>query len=439
MVRKELILATILAIFSFCCQAQAAQIAVSWDGGGDGQTWTDQNNWNPNIVPDNDGGNTFAVTIDAGAGELRIGLRQGGITTIDRLDCYGEVEIHTETPEWVNLNLVGPNGLTNHGDLSIDTEVNINGNVTNTAGAHLNLMDLDIEGNLNNPAGGTIDIEYEFRVAGNVDNAGAMILSPASDLFVEEMGNTFHNTGQLEIYNAFCGAEDLFHNDSTGTITGVGGFIHSDTSIQNDGQIWAQAGSLALHCMGSLTNTGTLGNKPLASLAIQPDNDVNNFGTIEVNAGGGVAFDSNLVNEPNGVIELLGGTLAATTIMQTADANFQGQGNIPTENLVVETDGLIRLTGPTNIFGNVQIDPNATLEISDGQTLVKGHTTCNNGTIYMIGGRVICQGGLTNNNCNIIWEPGTYTNLADFNLDGTVDFKDYADFADTWLWQASWY
>jgi len=37
------------------------------------------------------------------------------------------------------------------------------------------------------------------------------------------------------------------------------------------------------------------------------------------------------------------------------------------------------------------------------------------------------------------WEPGTYNNIADFNLDGQVNFKDFVDFAESWLWQASWY
>ncbi|GAI97908.1 unnamed protein product, partial [marine sediment metagenome] len=37
------------------------------------------------------------------------------------------------------------------------------------------------------------------------------------------------------------------------------------------------------------------------------------------------------------------------------------------------------------------------------------------------------------------WQPGFYTNIADFNLDGKVNIKDFALFADTWLWQTSWY
>jgi hypothetical protein len=163
--------------------------------------------------------------------------------------------------------------------------------------------------------------------------------------------------------------------------------------------------------------------------------DVNNAGIVEVNAGGGVAFDCNLVNEPNGVIKLLGGTLAATTITQKADANFAGFGGI-SGDVVIDTNGIIKLTGPTNIVGDVEIRDGATLKISDGLTLITGQTVCN-GTIYMKGGYVIPQGGLSGN-CNVIWEPGLYTNVADFNLDGQVNLKDFAYFADTWLWQTAW-
>jgi len=57
----------------------------------------------------------------------------------------------------------------------------------------------------------------------------------------------------------------------------------------------------------------------------------------------------------------------------------------------------------------------------------------------MIGGRIIPQGGFTNNNCRIVWEPGLYTNVAHFNLDGKVNLEDFTYFADTWLWQTAWH
>ena len=60
------------------------------------------------------------------------------------------------------------------------------------------------------------------------------------------------------------------------------------------------------------------------------------------------------------------------------------------------------------------------------------------GKIVLQNRKGIPQGGLTNNG-QIIWEPGTYSNAADFNLDGQVNLKDFANFADTWLWQSGWY
>ena len=131
---------------------------------------------------------------------------------------------------------------------------------------------------------------------------------------------------------------------------------------------------------------------------------------------------------------LLSKTSAALSITQSSGATFSGAGTITGNNLTIESGAELKLAGPTNIYGDVEIGTGATLEISDGTTLVTGHTT-NNGTIHMKGGRIIPQGGFTNNG-NVIWEPGLYNNVADFNLDGQVNFNDFAYFVDTWLWQA---
>ncbi len=435
MVRKELILAAIVAIFSFYCQAEAAQIAVTWDGGGDGRTWSDANNWNPDVVPDN-GANTYVVTINAG-GYVWVGLQQS--RTIDQLYCYGEFELQNWTSsanDWVNLTLVDPNGLTNHGYLVIGGTrkgFTIEGNVTNTAGAMLELEYMDIkERDLYNQAGATVEVFYEVTVDGAVENAGSMVITSAGWFSTD---NNFNNLGEILMYGGTCGVrEEILDNNDTGLIKGFG-VLYADQLLRNKGQIIAFGGSLAVLSEGSLTNTGVLGNKPLSSLHIKPAEDVNNQGTIEVNAGGGVAFDCNLVNDTNGVIELLNGTLAATTITQSADADFSGFGGI-TGDVVIETNGIIELTSSTNIVGDVEIKPDATLEISDGVTLITGQTVCN-GTIHIKGGYLIPQGGLSGG-CNIIWEAGLFTNPADFNLDGQVDFGDFAYFAETWLWQTAW-
>ena len=117
------------------------------------------------------------------------------------------------------------------------------------------------------------------------------------------------------------------------------------------------------------------------------------------------------------------------------NATFTGQGNI-TGTLHLPSNSQIRLTGPTSIFGDVDIQADATLEISDGINLVTGLTT-NQGTIHMKGGYLIPQGGFINSG-DIIWEPGIYVNLADYNLDGQINLKDFSYFGNSWLWQSAW-
>ena len=171
---------------------------------------------------------------------------------------------------------------------------------------------------------------------------------------------------------------------------------------------------------GKVISAGLLTNNPVCALHISATKDVNNIDTIEVNAGSGIAFDCNIVNEPNATIKLLGGTLAAESITQSLDATFEGFGGI-TGSVVIDPDWIIRLTGPTNIVGDVTIKENAVLEISDGQVIVTGHTSCN-GTIHLKGGRIVPQGGLSGD-CNIISE------LSNYNM------EDLALLADTWLWK----
>ena len=365
MSKKVLFLTAILLVFS-ACKLQAAVTHSTWVGGEQGD-WGQASNWSPNTVPDNSTWRAFSVTIST-VERTRFGFKQD--RTIDQLDCYGDVDLEIGENY---LCLVDSNGLTNYGKLEISgtgVEHEIMGNVTNTSGAHIKLTNI-----------------IEFH--GAFTNNGQVFVIPGAQFYTKS--GSLINSGKFLIYNGLVVAQDYdLQNSDSGVIKGFG-VIHSDLPIRNQGTIYAYGGSLAITCEGQLTNTGVLGNKPLSSLHIKPAEDVNNLGTIEVNAGGGVAFDCNVVNEPNAVIKLLGGTIAAKTITQSAGAIFGGFGGI-TGNVMINPNGLIEFTGPTNIVGDVTIENNAVLEISDGQTLIVGYTT-NNGEIRVVNGNVIFQGG----------------------------------------------
>jgi len=431
MVRRIVILMACTSVL-LACELQAGVVNSKWVGGEQGE-WGNKDNWDPRVVPDNNPFNTFAVTIDSNSiGVDHVDVRLLQDQTVNQLDCYGEVELLNGTSDWIELSLMNPNGLRNYGELEIEGECRmaIKGNVTNTTGAELGLWGAILidDGDLHNSTGATIKVGGVDVGVGNgdVENEGAIVIKPESEFWIDQ---TLYNTGRIHIYGGQCEPQVL-DNNGTGIIWGFG-YIEVDELLRNKGEIYASGGSLAVICEGSVTNAGTLANGPLASLHIKPAEDVVNNGIIEVNSGGGVALDCNLVNEPNSATKLLGGTLSAPTITQLADATFEGFGGI-TSNMTIDPNGIIKLTGPTNIVGGVEVAEGATLETSDGTTLITGQTTCN-GTIHMKGGRIIPQGGLSGN-CNIIWEPGTYSDIADFNLDGQVNFQDFACFADTWLW-----
>ncbi len=436
MSRNVLMLTVTLSIL-FVSELQATHYNSSWVGGSWGQ-WETASNWNPAIVPEN-GADTFSVTIDADGGKVKVELQNSH--TINTLACRGnEVVFEGVGLTPVTLTLADPcyAPLTDGGEFGIigwGLEIfEINGNVMNSSGGLMDFWGGRIEGDLLNPIGGTIETNGKVGIEGNCENAGLIIVAPYHEFEVDQLLN---NTGKIRILGGGCSGREILDNNTSGEITGFG-LLYGGECLTNNGTIRATGGSITAATGNQLSNHGLISNAAMASLNVMHialTADVNNNGTIEVNAGGGVAFDCNLVNEPNGVINLLGGTLAATTITQSADANFAGFGGI-TGDVVIDPNGIIVLTGPTNIVGDVSIQANATLEISDGITLVTGHTT-NNGTIHMKGGRLIPQGGITNNG-TIIWEPGLYNNIADFNLDGAVNLEDFADFADTWLWQTAW-
>jgi len=456
MFKKTLFLAAVLSTL-LACNSQAEVIHSTWVGGESGY-WSNNTNWDPPIVPFNSPSQKFYVTIDSnsiGAEKIEIYLDCPGCAPVlvNQVGCYGTVEL---TAPGSGLTLLDPNGLTNHGSLEISIKpsgsIEIRGNIRNLLNAYVKLWDVEVTGNITNhgemsiydtyidgslmnASPGILRTERMVEFEGDIENAGLILVYPPAGEILTKAH--LHNTGVIQLFGTMCVSNGtLFSNDTSGKITGYG--LVGDQVLANKGSIYSNGGSLLLAVEGTLSNSGLIGNSAATALNVMhlgSPTDVNNSGTIEVNTGGGVAFDCNLSNEPNGLIRLLGGSLAAKAITQLADANFAGFGGI-TGDVVIDPNAIIKFTGPTNVVGDVQINTDATLQISDGTTLVTGHCTCTEGTIHMIGGAIILQGGFTNNNCRVVWEPGLYTNVADFNLDGKVNLEDFAYFADTWLWES---
>ncbi len=446
--RLKRISSILLTLILIGTNVQAEVIDSIWVGGSKG-CWCDPCNWDPPVVPDGD----FNIVIDSNyvdVNEVEVGIEYN--RSVNELHCYGKICLANWTSNRVHLRMIEPNGLTNHGNLIIRTdEFTIDGSFVNYG--YLQTKDTEFKGNIVNKANGLLEfddtlifgdlynhIEGQVHINDNVDipggtltNEGLMLITPTGEIWAEIK---FINSGNIQMYLGSL-STGLLQNLSIGEIRGAG-IIHANQLIKNEGRILARGGGLLLHSWGNATSSGILQSSTGSTLSIETTaGDFINEGMIQVNINGSTTIDCNFVNDPNGAVLLKGGSIEAPNFVQTADANFAGFGSI-TGDVVIDPNGLIELTGPMNIIGDVNIPDGAALEISDGQTLITGHTTCD-GTIRLIGGTVIFQGGCDCEDCTITHEAGTGRNHFDINSDGTVNFDDFAAYADTWLWQASWY
>jgi len=273
----------------------------------------------------------------------------------------------------------------------------------------------DIYGDLYNAPGGKVLVVdgQNCNVFGRLQNFGTIYIF---DSFWAQ--REVQNSGLIEMLGFWCSGEQGVRNAATGIVKGCGLIGSKSSSIDNRGLIWSVGGSLLLYSWDDpkrvgMSNTGILRNSPGTSLTawvLVPN--VGNQGTIEINADGAVVFDCNLTNEPNALINLLGGTLSAKTIIQKAGATLEGFGGV-TGNLAIDPNAIVTLAGPTNIVGDVTIAKGATLEIRDSTIWVTGKVICN-GTIHLKSGDMIPQGGLSGD-YHIIREPSIYSGVGQAN------------------------
>jgi len=287
-----------------------------------------------------------------------------------------------------------------------------------------NLAAQEFYGDFYNAIGNVVSVRgtKDLNVYGSIQNFGTIFVVPTRSVWAQ---NEFQNSGQIEFMGGPCSSVQTFTNSATGTIKGWGAIVSVGGHINNKGVIWSTGGPLILYSgdptKTGITNTGTLKNGPGTSLTVTfwhpPAPDMSNQGTVEVNAGGAVAFDcNNLSNEPGATVKLCGGTLAARTVIQKAGATLEGFGTV-TGNIIIDPNATVVLTGPTNIVGDVTVAKGATLEVRDGTLLVTGKVACD-GTIHLRGGRMTAQHGLSGD-YNVIRESSMCTNI-DFSPDGEV-------------------
>lgn len=173
----------------------------------------------------------------------------------------------------------------------------------------------------------------------------------------------------------------------TGRITGQG-VVGVD--VANGGLVQARGGALTL-AGASLINTGTLRNDVGATLFVDSAT-VQNSGRLQVSSAGAMAFTNALNAGAGSLIELGGGTLAASTLNHGDGAVMRGFGTVVGE---IVNGGEVEFFGPSVVLGGFHNTKGGLLTVRNEQTLVTG-LFVNDGTIRAIGGQIAFEGGLEN-------------------------------------------
>lgn len=146
-----------LALLLFACTRASAQ-TITWDGGGDGTSWTDPANWNPNRIPNA----TDDVLLDAGAGvTVTFNVPWNQTFQVGRLQCLSPLQVLSGT-----LSL-------EHGSSAITAPLTLAGGVLRTLSANAALV---IQGPLTNTYGWLVAQGGSVEVLGPCEFQGQGVL-----------------------------------------------------------------------------------------------------------------------------------------------------------------------------------------------------------------------------------------------------------------------
>jgi len=224
----------------------------------------------------------------------------------------------------------------------------------------------------------------EGVIAGTVEGHGT-ITCPMP--FATYPGALLRATGGELTFDAELGGPLTIEVDSNASLRARGTVAGA---VTNAGGLWAHHGKLVL-TGETVTNSGTLGNRPGASLFVSPAALVHT-GDVVAHGGGAVEFAQPITNHAGRQILLQGGVLSAPSITNAPGGTMTGAGVVTAD---LTNRGEADFYGQVQVFGDVSNEPNAVLGVRNGDLLIAGHTT-NAGRVKVTNGQAYFEGGLTN-------------------------------------------
>lgn len=326
--------------------------SVSWDGGGDGTSWMDANNWSSNALPTASDDVTISV-----AGNPSITI-PSGTAMANTLACQKTLTINANltvtsatfntTVNWLDGNLTGAftlssgatANLTGSGSRKVSSSVSpfTNNGIINYSGSGLSLgsgITFDNHGTFN--LTGTGDISQSGTGTPNFNNHGTFNKTTSGT--VSNFNSVvFNNTGTLNLVTG--GINFGKGGSTTAPLTVPAGASMTFDSLDNV-DFDFDVGGTVLGGAGTITLTsGTLRFN-------QPNSTVNNLhmndGSLVVATGNTLTFD--------GTLNFAGGDLAGSfVIVNGATANFSNAGNKTIQpDTTLRNDGTINYSGAADL------------------------------------------------------------------------------------------
>jgi|GEM_PF-268111 len=281
-------------VFTISVTEVVAGNAVSWDGGGDGVSWNDADNWSADVLP----GAADDVVIDvAGTPTIQIG---SGVTAVNSLTTAEAIEV-------VGGTISSAGGVATTADFLIRS----NGKFENVV--------LDSSGS------------GQFRIGSGGGTLDGVTLNGTMEV---EAGPIITVQNGLTVNGAFSttGASTTFLFSGSQTLSGTGTVTLNNTNTLLVSKTGSQPGDLTIG--SGLTVAGKM---KFAKFNSNPLGQVINYGTVRAvspsSTSSGVDFAGGLVN--HGVLEAESGTLKVTMTHQP----WENHGTIRSTGGIVDLKG----------------------------------------------------------------------------------------------------
>ncbi len=404
--------------------------AVSWDGGGDGINWADQNNWSTNLLP----GTNDDVTINIAANPTIIvtgGRTVSSLNSSEKLQINQLAQLKLINNSTISANVALDGYMEIHGTLTLNGVMSIGKADGSSFGTLVfgdgNAVPQQLTGNAEILFGAS-DENTIFNSTGGLGANGRLTLG--ANVYIHgqngHLNNAF-NTGVIRNLGTVIGDTEfgtIALGDGTGLIDVGGSF-----SATNAGQVWVKfATGILTSPTVTHVNSGMLFEGNTLSLAgvVSTNGGAmqitgitgSNLPQVTVDGGAITLAGQNLVNAQS--FDMTGGYLTVTGMVNDiGDINLTGANIVSLTGtslknnlgLVVPEDASLNITGLTGNLGSITLGGDDSIFGAVGNNLVN-----NLGLDVPTGARLEIQGITGNLGSVTLGNAGTYVRLGGVNM-----------------------